>query len=175
MAPVRHRDSHCPWRGRGYWTSATSIPTSGASTPESQGWPLRHVYAREAVRWPMPRRHYVREFDARLVVSEAEAQHPARAGGDDVEGSIRRRAKRRGHRLFRSDSRLFEGPFSADARPIVFTGAMDYHANVDGGQMVRARNACRPIRRHGPEPLFAIVGSNPTAEVRRLPSCPASW
>lgn len=50
---------------------------------------------------------------------------------------------------------------------LVFTGAMDYHANVDGVGWF-AREAFPIIRASRPAAVFQIVGSRPAAAVRRL-------
>jgi glycosyltransferase involved in cell wall biosynthesis len=59
-------------------------------------------------------------------------------------------------------------PTSIDHRPvIVFTGAMDYYANIDG--MVWFTKEVLPlIKREIPNVQFFIVGSNPTKEVIEL-------
>jgi glycosyltransferase involved in cell wall biosynthesis len=61
-------------------------------------------------------------------------------------------------------------PTTIDLRPvIVFTGAMDYYANVDG--VVWFTKEILPlIRKEIPEIQFYIVGSNPTKEVLSLSS-----
>ncbi len=50
---------------------------------------------------------------------------------------------------------------------LVFTGAMDYYANVDGMRYF-ADEVFPLIRQREPRAQFFIVGSNPTAEVKRL-------
>ncbi len=50
---------------------------------------------------------------------------------------------------------------------LVFTGAMDYYANVDGMRYF-ADEVFPLIRQREPRAEFFIVGSNPTAEVKRL-------
>lgn len=50
---------------------------------------------------------------------------------------------------------------------LVFTGAMDYYANVDGMRYF-ADEVFPLIRQREPSAEFLIVGSNPTAEVKRL-------
>lgn len=59
-------------------------------------------------------------------------------------------------------------PTSIDHRPvIVFTGAMDYYANIDG--VVWFTKEVLPlIKKEIPEVQFYIVGSNPTKEVIEL-------
>ena len=50
---------------------------------------------------------------------------------------------------------------------LMFSGAMDYHANVDGVQWF-CREVLPAIKKVHPEVLFYIVGSHPTKEVKAL-------
>src|SRR5581483_4200020 len=50
---------------------------------------------------------------------------------------------------------------------LVFTGAMDYYANVDGVQFF-AKHVLPLVREREPQAEFLIVGSNPTEAVRQL-------
>lgn len=50
---------------------------------------------------------------------------------------------------------------------LVFTGAMDYHANVEAVRWFVAE-VLPLVRRQEPRAEFLIVGSNPTAEVKKL-------
>jgi len=58
-------------------------------------------------------------------------------------------------------------PFSADERPVVFTGAMDYWPNIDAVRWF-ARDILPGLQQHQPGLRFHIVGRAPTAEVRAL-------
>ena len=58
-------------------------------------------------------------------------------------------------------------PYPPGRRAVVFTGAMDYHANVDAVRWF-AETALPSIRAALPEAIFAIVGSNPAPPVRAL-------
>jgi sugar transferase (PEP-CTERM/EpsH1 system associated) len=61
-------------------------------------------------------------------------------------------------------------PTTIDHRPtIVFTGAMDYYANIDGVVWF-AKEILPLIKKEIPEIQFFIVGSNPTKEVLSLSS-----
>ena len=58
--------------------------------------------------------------------------------------------------------------FADPAAPrLVFTGAMDYYANVEGVRWF-VEEVLPLIRRREPHAQFLIVGSNPTDEVKRL-------
>jgi glycosyltransferase involved in cell wall biosynthesis len=54
---------------------------------------------------------------------------------------------------------------------MVFTGAMDYHANVDG-VLWFAEQVLPRVREKHPDSLFAVVGSNPAGAVRSLADQP---
>jgi sugar transferase (PEP-CTERM/EpsH1 system associated) len=58
-------------------------------------------------------------------------------------------------------------PFAADERAIVFTGAMDYWANVDAVSWFNTEILPRIVRQE-PSARFYIVGSKPTDAVIRL-------
>jgi len=58
-----------------------------------------------------------------------------------------------------------------EARSLVFTGAMDYYANVDA-VVYFAEEVFPRIRGEIPEASFTIVGSRPTARVRALANRP---
>lgn len=60
-----------------------------------------------------------------------------------------------------------ESPFAADEQALVFTGAMDYWANVDAVTWF-AESVMPLIRQQCPDAAFYIVGSKPTSAVRKL-------
>lgn len=64
-------------------------------------------------------------------------------------------------------NRSYANPFLPSASAIVFTGAMDYRANVDAVVWF-GREIFPAVRREHPRAEFWIVGANPTARVRRL-------
>ncbi|MDP1683147.1 MAG: glycosyltransferase, partial [Burkholderiales bacterium] len=66
-----------------------------------------------------------------------------------------------------SPEHAFASPYPADERAIVFTGAMDYWANVDAVTWF-AREVLPSIKQTHPAANFYIVGSRPTAEVQAL-------
>jgi sugar transferase (PEP-CTERM/EpsH1 system associated) len=131
----------------------------------SHGQPMKMIYAREARTLSAAEADYVRDFDSTLVIAEPEARLLRERIG---EHSDRIRVVGNGVDTGYFDPRReYERPFPADARAIVFTGAMDYHANVDGVRWF-ARDVLPAIRNALPDALFAIVGSNPSADVRAL-------
>ena len=132
---------------------------------ESHSRSLSLVYAREARALAKLESSYVRQFDSSLVISDAEAS---------ILKSVAGEAQNRVHVVpngvdtdYFDPSLRFANPFESGSRTIVFTGAMDYHANVDGVRWF-ATEVLPAIRDEVPSAAFAIVGSNPTADVTDL-------
>jgi sugar transferase (PEP-CTERM/EpsH1 system associated) len=130
-------------------------------------WPMSWVYRREGLRLEQREAHIARMSHASVFVSHAEADHFRRLHPDT------------GHRVHAvangvdaekfSRTHVFHSPFAADERALVFTGAMDYWANVDAVTWF-ARETLPAIRSQLPAVSFWIVGSNPTPAVRALAS-----
>lgn len=127
--------------------------------------PMSVVYSREARTLAAVEEKYVRRFDGSLVVSGMEAEILRRIAPGDG-GRIRVVPNGVDTDYF-NPALPFDDPFAAGTLPVVFTGAMDYHANVDAVQWF-AREVFPAVRRQRPACVFAIVGSNPTAEIRSL-------
>jgi sugar transferase (PEP-CTERM/EpsH1 system associated) len=62
-------------------------------------------------------------------------------------------------------------PYEGNGQNVVFTGAMDYRANVDGVCWF-AQRVWPAVREACPSARFYIVGSNPTASVTALSAYP---
>ena len=132
-------------------------------------WPLRWVYRREARHLLEWERLVARRFDAAAFVSEAEAEH------------FRLLAPECRQRIFGFSNgvdteyfvpeRSHANPFAPGDRPIVFTGAMDYWANVDAVTWF-AHEVFGAVRRQVPEASFWIVGARPTPDVKGLETLP---
>jgi sugar transferase (PEP-CTERM/EpsH1 system associated) len=132
--------------------------------------PLKAVYAREARTLAMAEARYVREFDASIVISEVEAQILRGIAGGDPR---RVQVVTNGVDIEYFDpARQAPNPFPVGSRPIVFTGAMDYQANVDGVQWF-AREVLPKVKLREPSAVFVIVGSNPLPKVRALAAQPS--
>jgi len=123
------------------------------------------VYGREARLLAEAERRYAGAFDATIVIAEPEAEilralaPAARPRIAVVPNGV--------DTGYFDPSRAWPDPFARGSKPLVFTGAMDYHPNVDGVAWF-AREALPAIRSHCPAATFWIVGSNPSAEVRSL-------
>jgi sugar transferase (PEP-CTERM/EpsH1 system associated) len=132
-------------------------------------FPMNRVYAREARELASIEARYVHQFDASIVISDAEAIIlRAVAGGDFEKIHV---VPNGVDCVYFDPTRQFPSPFEPGTRPIVFTGAMDYHANVDGVKWY-AREVFPAVRQQMPGAVFAIVGSNPIPEVQALASEP---
>ena len=132
---------------------------------ERKPWPLNWIYRREARTLLAFERRIAGRFDASTFVSPAEAElflqlAPECAGrvshysnGVDME--------------YFSSARGYDNPYPPAARVLVFTGAMDYWANVDAVAWF-AREVFPAIHAQFPDVKFYVVGSRPTAEVQAL-------
>lgn len=136
---------------------------------EHKAWPMKWVYAREARRLAAYERRLAAEWDACLLVSESEAQW------------LRERAPESAQRIhplnngvdvaYFSPDQVLASPYGDGERALVFTGAMDYWANVDA--VCWFAEAVWPrIRQQVPAARFYIVGSRPAAAVQRLAQQP---
>ena len=125
----------------------------------------RMIYQREARRLAKFERAVAAQFDASVLVSEAEAaffrqQVPAAAEKvhgipNGVDGE------------YWDPQRVYPNPYGSAERAVVFVGAMDYRANVHAAQWF-AREVWPRIFAGCPDARFYIVGSKPTAAVRAL-------
>jgi sugar transferase (PEP-CTERM/EpsH1 system associated) len=132
-------------------------------------WPLNWVYRREAERLLAYEHRVTQAFDAVAFVSDAEA------------GLFKRLIPEGAHKVFGlsngvdteyfSPDHALPAPYAPQERAIVFTGAMDYWANVDAVSWF-ASEVFRAVRDKVPDARFYIVGARPTAEVQKLATIP---
>ena len=132
---------------------------------EKKSWPMSWVYRREARTLFQYEQRVTQEFAAAAFVSDAEADlfkklAPACAAkvfgfsnGVDT--------------AFFSPEHVFDSPYAQGEQVLVFTGAMDYWANVDAVSWF-ARDIFPQVQRALPTARFYIVGSRPSAEVQAL-------
>lgn len=128
-------------------------------------WPMSWVYRREGLRLEQREAQIARQSHASVFVSQAEADHFRRLHPDTA-GRVHAVANGVDAETF-SPAHEFHSPFAAGERALVFTGAMDYWANVDAVSWF-AHEALPAIRARAPAVAFWIVGSNPTPAVRAL-------
>jgi sugar transferase (PEP-CTERM/EpsH1 system associated) len=128
-------------------------------------WPLSWLYRREADRLADYEVRIAREVDRTLLVS---TQETALLSGRASDLSGRLEAVRNGvDTEYFAPSTARVSPFDPGQPTVVFTGAMDYWANVDGVGWF-AREVWPLIRAARPDARFVVVGSNPGSEVQAL-------
>ncbi|WFP50718.1 TIGR03087 family PEP-CTERM/XrtA system glycosyltransferase [Methylomonas sp. EFPC3] len=132
---------------------------------QSKAWPARWVYRREAQKLLEFERVMAARTAATLFVSEQEARL-FRSLAPEAADKIT--YVNNGVDIERFDPALsYQRPFSADMKSIVFTGAMDYWANVDAVKWF-AEQVLPLILAKSPALRFYIVGSKPAREVLQL-------
>lgn len=132
---------------------------------ERKSWPMSWVYRREARTLFAFERRIASTFDAAAFVSRAEAElFQQRA----PECASRVTYYNNGVDLdYFSPAHHFDTPYQAEQRVLVFTGAMDYWANVDAVAWF-AREIFPQLRAQFPDVFFYIVGSRPIEQVNAL-------
>ncbi len=128
-------------------------------------WPISLVYRREAARLLHYEKQVAASVAASVFVSAPEAQlfnslldAPLRSVSH-VDNGV-------DHAYFCADSTL-NNPYAPDVPVMVFTGAMDYWANIDAVSWF-ANEVFPSVRARNSTAEFWIVGSRPTVQVRRL-------
>src|SRR6266853_598653 len=131
--------------------------------------PMRWLYRREAETLFEFERRYAAAFDASLFVSEVEArlftsQAPETAARVSVvENGV--------DTEYFSPQRAYPSPYAADESVLVFTGAMDYWANVDAVAWF-AREVFPRVHSDFRQARFYIVGARPARAVLDLAQLP---
>lgn len=131
---------------------------------QMMAWPMSGLYGREGRRLLDYDRQIAGEFDASLFVSDSEAQLFSELTGHTenihfINNGVNADYFSRQHAL--------ENPYPADAQVLVFTGAMDYWANVDAVCWF-ADKIFSLVRAKLPQICFYIVGGKPTSKVIAL-------
>ncbi len=131
----------------------------------TQRWPLSWVYAREGRKLAAWEARMAQDFDATLLVSNAEA------------ALLQQRAPAARHKIgafengvdadYFSPARDYPNPYPADVQGVVFTGAMDYWPNIDAVSWF-AERIFPAVRAAVPGAQFTVVGSRPGEAVRAL-------
>ena len=130
-----------------------------------RNWPASWIYGREAELLLKYDKAIAQEFDANIFVSEQEAElfkgiapevtRPPTFIGNGVDTDY-----------FSPDIELVS-PYPAEAKALVFTGAMDYWANVDAVTWF-VTQVWPGIKNSQPDALFYIVGGKPDDAVLKL-------
>lgn len=136
---------------------------------KSRRWPMSMVYRREARTLLSFERQVAAMVDMSFFVSEAEAELFRKLAPESAAriGALQNAVD---HGYF-SPAHEFASPFGPEEQPLVFTGAMDYWANVDAVDWF-AREVLPQIRAALPQAVFYIVGGNPAPKVRALADLP---
>src|SRR5210317_537921 len=132
---------------------------------EEANGPLAWIYRREHGTLERYERKIAGLFDASVVVTEAEAQL-LRSLAPDASDRIHAVANGVDYKYFDPGIES-DDPFGHECKALVFTGAMDYRANVDAVGWF-ASEVFPAVRETEPQAEFWIVGSNPTESVQRL-------
>jgi sugar transferase (PEP-CTERM/EpsH1 system associated) len=135
----------------------------------SKRWPLSWLYRRESRLLLSYEQRIAREFDSATFVSEAEADLFRRLAPDSAAKTT----------YFNNgvDAEYFSpvqscaNPYPDDSPVLVFTGAMDYWANVDAVDWF-ARAVFPGVLARQPRTKFYIVGSRPGPQVLALGDLP---
>ena len=132
-------------------------------------WPLSWLYRREGERLLRFERYVARKFDASVFVSAAEA--------DLFKLLVPEAADRVSFMdngvdfTYFSPDHHYEDPYNGQSDVLVFTGAMDYWANVDAVRWF-ALEIFPQVRQSIPSAQFVIVGARPTRDVLKLAALP---
>lgn len=136
---------------------------------ETKSWPLSWIYRREARKLSCAEADIAQSFDASIFVSQAEAElFLARSAG--ISHAVHAVPNGVDTDYFDPGIKL-PNPYRDPGKVLVFTGAMDYWANVDAVRWFAAE-VFPDIRRQLTGSAFYVVGSNPTAAVHELSHLP---
>lgn len=134
-----------------------------------RGFPMNWLYRREAVKLLEYDRCLAREFDASLFVSEHEAELFKTLAPESQQRITFINNGVDSH--YFSPEHEFSSPYGADEKVLVFTGAMDYWANIDAVSWF-AQEVFPQIVREVPQARFYIVGARPGDKVKKLAAKP---
>ena len=132
-------------------------------------WPLSWLYRREGERLLEFECCLARTFDASVFVSAAEANLFKKLAPDAadrvcfIDNGV--------DFAYFSPGRKYKNPYEGQSDVLVFTGAMDYWANVDAVRWF-ALEIFPQVRQSSPSAQFVIVGTRPTRDVLQLASLP---
>jgi len=128
-------------------------------------WPLNWLYRREAETLLQFERNVAMRFDVSLFVSAEEAAL-SRQLVPEAAGSISHIENGVDHDYFMPDTD-YDDPYAGCQNVLVFTGAMDYWANVDAVTWF-AREVFPLVRNSVESARFVVVGARPTKDVQSL-------
>ena len=132
-------------------------------------WPASWLYRREADCLLKFEREVAAQFDTTIFVSSGEL-----ALFKQLAPEVSERVMYMDNGVdadYFSPERSYENPYADDTRVLVFTGAMDYWANIDAVRWF-ALHVFPDIHKLVPSARFAIVGTRPAREVQQLATLP---
>ncbi len=132
---------------------------------KTKKWPAKWLYKREAKKLFEYECKIVSSFDKTTLVSENEA-NLLRSLVEEDKSKINYFSNGVDTEYFSPD-RDYKSPYSTEEKIIVFTGVMDYWANIDAVTWF-VESIFPTVRDTMKEVVFYIVGSNPAPEVRAL-------
>lgn len=130
---------------------------------------MRPVYRYEAKMLFAWEQQVAKQFDASFFVSQAEAEM-FRKMAPEVASKVAHFNNGVDTEFFNPD-RNYERPYAADEKVLVFTGAMDYWANVDAVVWF-AKEVFAALASQDEKLRFYIVGSKPDERVLQLSQLP---
>jgi len=134
---------------------------------QCKSWPLSWLYRREGECLLRFEGSVARAFDTSVFVSAAEADLFKQLAPDVadrvcfIDNGV--------DFSYFSPDREYENPYQGQSDVLVFTGAMDYWANVDAVRWF-AREIFPQVRQSVPSAQFVIVGARPSRDVLQLAS-----
>ncbi len=136
-----------------------------AQYAQSKSWPMSAVYRREAKKLQSYEAKVAAAARASIFVTAEEAAlFNSRVPADASKVHSINNGVDTG---FFDPGRPYENPYRAGQPVAVFTGAMDYWANVDAALWF-AQEVWGQVRRQRPDAVFYIVGGKPSSEVKAL-------
>jgi sugar transferase (PEP-CTERM/EpsH1 system associated) len=135
----------------------------------SSEWPLRAIYAREQRTLFSLERRAALEFGQALFVSKAEAEMFIRLAPETA-ANVQYMSNGVDADYF-DPAKSYCSPFAPGKSPIVFTGMMNYHPNVEATRWF-ALDIFPLLREVLPAAEFWIVGAQPSASVLELAKLP---
>lgn len=136
-----------------------------AQYAKSKSWPMSWIYRRESNALLRYEREIAQRWDASIFVSHEEAGLFKQLA-PDFAGRVHGVYNGADYVYF-APGHAYENPYSPGGPVLVFTGAMDYWANVDAVTWF-ARDVFPLVKRETPNARFYIVGSRPTEQVTAL-------
>lgn len=132
-------------------------------------WPLSWLYRREADRLLSYERDMAAHTDVSIFVSPEEAALFKKLAPESADKTHFR--TQGVDSAFFDPSLVYQNPYAANQKVLVFTGAMDYWPNIEAVTWF-CDNVLASVRAQVPDFLFCIVGMKPTDEVLKLGRLP---